>query len=60
MQCVSAVRGELGAIEGVHEVYIRANIADFTVRYESDKVDVDRLLAALDGIGEPVTVAASQ
>ena len=53
MQCVSAVRGALGKLDGVYDVYIRANVRDFSVRYEPDKVGVDRMLAALREIGEP-------
>ncbi|MGC6488866.1 MAG: heavy-metal-associated domain-containing protein [Planctomycetota bacterium] len=58
MQCVSAVRGELGSLEGVRDVYIRANIADFTVRYDPEQVRVEAILAALDGIGEPAQLRA--
>lgn len=58
MQCVSAVRGALGSIDGVRDVYIRASVADFTVRYDRDKVHVDQLLAALEAIGEPAAVRA--
>lgn len=47
------MRGELGQLEGVYDVYIRANVKDFSVRYEPDKVGVDQMLAALDAVGEP-------
>ncbi|MFN3242350.1 MAG: hypothetical protein ACE37K_12645 [Planctomycetota bacterium] len=47
------MRGELGQIDGVYDVYIRANVKQFSVRYEPDKVGVDQLLAALEAVGEP-------
>ena len=47
------MRGALGKLDGVYDVYIRANVRDFSVRFEPDKVQVDRILVALREIGEP-------
>ena len=44
----------------MRDVYIRANVADFAVRYDGDKVRVDQLLAALEAIGEPAAVRAAR
>ncbi len=47
------MRSALKKLDGISFVEIQQGNKDFTVGYDSSKVDVDRMLAVLAGAGEP-------
>ncbi|MFT4513685.1 MAG: copper chaperone CopZ [Planctomycetota bacterium] len=51
--CVATVRGALGDLPGVSDVYIRLNLKDFRVSYDPETTAVDKILAALEAAEEP-------
>ena len=50
------MRGALQPLPGVLSVEVTPGRQDFTVAYDPAKVDVDRMLAALQAAREPATV----
>jgi copper chaperone len=58
--CVSAIEGAVGALGGVRWVKVDLDRKDVTVDYDESDLDLDRIVAAIEGEGYGVGPQAAQ
>ncbi|WP_277584261.1 copper chaperone CopZ [Psychrobacillus antarcticus] len=52
--CVSAVEGSVGKLDGVQEVKVHLDLGKVEVAFDQEKVNVDKIKAAIDDQGYDV------
>lgn len=52
--CIAAIEGAVGALEGVDSVRVSLERKDVTVRFDEDRLELARVVAAIEGEGYQV------
>lgn len=52
--CVAAIEGAVGALEGVDSVKVNLERKDVTVSYNEDRLEMDKVVAAIEEEGYQV------